>query len=67
MENTTKLRTLLVSGDTLQEWDINEILDNTKSKNRDIETLVRYNWDNRVSRCGMTYLEIEQINYAYNK
>lgn len=67
MENTTKIRTLLVSGDTLQEWDINEILDNTKSKNRDIETLVRYNWDNRVSRCGMTYLEIEQINYAYNK
>jgi hypothetical protein len=70
MENKTNIRTLLVSGntlqDTLQEWNVDEIIKNEKSKNQDIERLVRYEWDNRVSRCGMTYLEIEQFNNRYN-
>jgi hypothetical protein len=68
MENTIKIKTLLISGDTLQEWNVDEILTNEKSKNQDIETLVRYEWDNTIGKyCnGMTYLEIEQLDYKYN-
>ena len=66
MEN--KIKTLLISGDTLQEWNVEEILTNEKSKKKDIETLLSYDWDNTVGKyCdGMTYLEIEQFNNKYN-
>ena len=62
------MRTLLISGDTLQEWNVEEILTNEKSKKKDIETLLSYDWDNTVGKyCdGMTYLEIEQFNNKYN-
>jgi hypothetical protein len=61
------MKTLLISGDTLQEWDVEQILTNkVKSKDQDIADMLQYDWDNRVSRCGMTYLEIEQFNNTYN-
>jgi len=61
------MRTLLISGDTLQEWNVEEILTDKKSKKQDIERLIRYEWDNTVGKyCnGMTYLEIEQLNNKY--
>jgi hypothetical protein len=61
------MKTLLISGDTLQEWDIEQILTNkVKSKDQEIADMLQYDWDNKVSRCGMTYLEIEQFNNTYN-
>lgn len=62
------MKTLLISGNTLQEWNVDEILtQKVKSKDRDICDMIQYEWDNIVSRCGMTYLEIEQFNNQYNK
>ena len=31
-----------------------------------VDEMIQYDWDNKVSRCGMTYLEIEQFNNQYN-
>lgn len=60
------MNTLLISGNTLQEWNVDEILTNkVKSKDDLITQMVDYEWDNRVSRCGLTYLEIEQLNNLY--
>jgi hypothetical protein len=57
------MNTLLISGETLQEWNVSEILtDKVKSKDQLITEMIEYEWDNRVSRCGLTYLEIEQLN-----
>ena len=61
------MNTLLISGDTLQKWDVDEILTNkVKSKDRDLFDMIQYDWDNTVSRSGMTYLEIEQFDNKYN-
>ena len=61
------MKNLLISGNTLQEWDIEEVLtDRIKSKDQVITELIQYEWDNTISRCGMTYLEIEQFNNTYN-
>jgi hypothetical protein len=61
------MKTLLISGDTLQEWNVEEIITNkVKSKDQVITELAQYEWDNTISRCGMTYLEIEQFNNTYN-
>ena len=62
------MKNLLISGNTLQEWDIEEVLtDRIKSKDQVITELIQYEWDNTISRCGMTYLEIEQFNNTYNQ
>lgn len=60
------MKNLLISGNTnqVEEWDIDEII--SSSKEKDIERMLQYNWDNRISRCGMTYLEIEQFQNTYN-
>ena len=61
------MKNLLISGNTLQEWDIEEVLtDRIKSKDQVITELIQYEWDNTISRCGMNYLEIEQFNNTYN-
>ena len=61
------MKNLLISGNTLQVWDIEEVLtDRIKSKDQVITELIQYEWDNTISRCGMTYLEIEQFNNTYN-
>ena len=61
------MKTLLISGNTLQEWDVEEVLINkVKSKDQTICDMIQSDWDNTISRCGMTYLEIEQFNNTYN-
>ena len=61
------MKTLLISGNTLQEWDVEQILTNKiKSKDQQICDMLQNEWDNKVSTCGMTYLEIEQLNNSYN-
>lgn len=61
------MKTLLISGDTLQEWNVEQILTNRiKSKDQQICDMLQNEWDNKVSTCGMTYLEIEQLNNSYN-
>jgi hypothetical protein len=63
------MKALLISGNTLQEWNINEILvDDVKTtKSKDVDTLIQYELDNKVGQyCnGMTYLQIEQLNNLY--
>ena len=63
------MKALLISGNTLQEWNISEILTNeiTTTKSKDVDTLVQYELDNKIGQyCnGMTYLEIEQLNNLY--
>jgi hypothetical protein len=61
------MKTLLISGNTLQEWDVEQVLTNKiKSKDQQICDMLQNEWDNKVSTCGMTYLEIEQLNNTYN-
>ena len=61
------MNNLKISGNTLQEWDIEEILTNrVKSKDQSICDMIQYEWGNKVSTNGMTYLEIEQFNNTYN-
>ncbi len=62
------MNTLLISGETLQEWNVSEILtDKVKSKNQLITEMVQYEYDNTIGPyCdGLTYLEIEQLNNLY--
>jgi hypothetical protein len=59
------MKTLLISGNTLTEWNVEEIISNVKSKDQIICDMIQTDWDNTISRCGMTYLEIEQLN-TYN-
>mgnify|MGYP003339606535 CR=1 FL=1 len=64
------MKTLLISGNTLQEWNVEEILtDRVKSKDRTICDMLQYEYDNKIGPyCnGMTYLEIEQFNNTYNQ
>ena len=62
------MKTLLISGNTLQEWNIDELLEiKVKSNDQVITELIQYDWDNTIARCGMTYLEIEQFNNTYNQ
>jgi len=65
------MRTLLISGDTLQEWDIEEVLTNRiKSKDQDICRMLQYEWDKTIgsqtSKYDMSYIEKEQFDNTYN-
>jgi len=59
------MKNLLISGNTdeMVEWDLKEIV---SSKKNDIERMLQYDWDNKISKQGWTYLEIEQFNNQYN-
>ena len=59
------MKNLLISGNTdeMVEWDLKEIV---SSKKIDIERMLQYDWDNKISKQGWTYLEIEQFNNQYN-
>jgi hypothetical protein len=48
------------------DWNIDEII-NTKSRKQDRDRMVDYDWENKIARNGMTYLEIEQFNNTYNR
>lgn len=59
------MKTLLISGNTLQEWDVEEVLTNkVKSKDQIICDMIQSDWDNTIGPyCeGLTYLQLEQIN-----
>jgi len=59
------MKNLLISGNTLQEWDIEEVLTNkVKSKDQLICDMIQSDWDNTIGPyCeGLTYLQLEQIN-----
>lgn len=57
---------LILSSTTMQEWDIETILQRPKSQSKDwdIETILQYESDHQIGPCcnGLTYLEIEQLN-----
>jgi hypothetical protein len=61
------MKALLISGNTLQEWNVKETL-KTPSKAMDIERLLQYEYDNTIGKYteGMNYLEVEQFNNTYN-
>jgi hypothetical protein len=59
------MKTLLISGNTLQEWDVEQVLTNkVKSKDQTICDMIQSDWDNTIGPyCeGLTYLQLEQIN-----
>ncbi len=63
------MKTLLISGNTLQEWNIEELLEiKVKSKEQDIDQMLQYEWDNTIGKHtqGLTYLQVEQLNNTYN-
>lgn len=62
------MKNLLISGNTLQEWDIQDILKPEITKDEAINRILQYDWDNTIGKYtdGMTYLEVEQFNNTYN-
>jgi hypothetical protein len=58
------MKTLLISGDTLQqtEWDIEDVLTNTLSKTDFITRLIDDEWMDKQSTCGLTYGQIRELN-----
>jgi len=59
---------LLFSGNSTEiiEWDIDDVLLSESSVHHDRARMTDYGWDCRISRSGMTYLEIEQFDNTYN-
>lgn len=59
---------LLLSGDTskLTDWNFDDIV--LHNNQNPIDRIEQYKWDNTIGpHCnGLTYLEIEQIDYKYN-
>jgi hypothetical protein len=62
------MKTLLISGNTLQEWNLEDILLPEKTNDFLIERMLREENDNTIGRyCdGMTYLEIQQLDNQFN-
>ena len=62
------MKNLLISGNTLQEWNVSEILSDAirTSLKEDIQRIEHYHWQNKIGPyCqGMTYYEIEQLDRA---
>jgi hypothetical protein len=58
---------LLISGNTNEviDWNIDAIIGHD-SKQKGIEQMLEYEFENRIARNGMTYLEIEQLNNLYS-
>jgi len=56
---------LKISGDTLitMDWDVEEILE---SKENQITRLVDLEWFDKMSYCGLTYGEINQLENFNN-
>ncbi len=59
------METLLISGNTMTGWDIDEILSEPirNSLKREVEKIEQYTNDNKIGPCcqGFTYYEIEQL------
>jgi hypothetical protein len=57
---------LTISGNTLEkvEWDVNNIL-KVETKDDTINRLSIEDWKNKIAMCGLTYGEIEELDF-YN-
>jgi len=64
------MENLKISGNTneLSNWDIEEVIKPTRSKDYDINRILEYEFDNTIGKYtgGLTYLEVEQFNNTYN-
>jgi hypothetical protein len=62
-------KVLLVSGDTgqMEGWDIDKTLKNQPTNRELRDRLSDYEWENKLARNGMTYLEILQFNNTFNQ
>ncbi len=56
------MKTLLISGNTLTEWDVEEVLSTTESKKDFITRLIDDEWFDKQSTCGLTYGQIRELN-----
>jgi hypothetical protein len=60
------MKNLLISGETLQEWNLSEVFETELDPK---ERILQYENDNTIGKyCGgMTYLELQQLDYElYN-
>jgi hypothetical protein len=57
------MKNLLISGNTLQEWNITDILQNELTREQTLERLAFNDWDNKTGpQCyDYSYYEIEQL------
>lgn len=58
------MKALVISGDTLQEteWNVDEILSTTLTKDQFITRLIDDEWFDKESTCGLTYGQIRDLN-----
>lgn len=58
------MKALVISGDTLQqsEWNVEDILSTTLSKDDFITRLIDDEWFDTESKCGLTYGQIRDLN-----
>lgn len=62
------MEALLISGNTLQSWNVEDILQKELSISRSRERITQEDWDCTIGqRCqGLTYLQVEQFDNIYN-
>jgi hypothetical protein len=62
------MEALLISGNTLQSWNVDDILQKELSVSRLRERITQEDWDSTIGqRCqGLTYLQVEQFDNTYN-
>lgn len=62
------MEALLISGNTLQSWNVDDILQKELSVSRLRERITQEDWDQTIGqRCqGLTYLQVEQFDNTYN-
>ena len=60
------MKTLLISGDTLQEWNVEEIISNKiKSTKEQVEQIQIYNYEDKMR--VKDFYESSYLNLEYNK
>jgi len=60
------MKTLLISGDTLQEWNVEEIISNKiKSTKEQVEQIQIYNYEDKMR--VRDFYESSYLNLEYNK
>lgn len=58
------MKTLLISGNTLEEWDVNDVIGRMDTRSEMLERIIQYELDNKVGPyCeGFTYYQLEQMD-----
>jgi len=57
----------LMTEQQLDAWDFDFGYEQFRAKELAKDTLAQYSWDERVSKCGMTYFQLEQLNNLEQK